>query len=494
MWPSLRPAFDRLRQYQEATLTTRAAYNIAPVVWKNAMSIQHLRLFLVAGLITLPIALLSLPGAQWPTLFGAASAQEPLDIDYFYDQLDSYGDWVWHPRFGYVWLPQNVSENWRPYTVGHWVYTDEYGWYWDSHEPFAWAVYHYGRWGYDPDYGWFWVPGNTWAPAWVEWRYSDRYVGWAPVGPTRTGGYAYGVPVNYDPPVAESWVFVEPRYVTAPSIFEHSVPIPQLNVAFMSADTIYQPEYRAGAVFNFGIPRETVVRITNNPIVVQKIVRVQNQTNIYDEGGASIKVFAPSVSNVKTESERTPKRFVDTPSEFKPKAKLTATVEGAPPKGLGPTAATLKPIASEVTPEEFKKHVVHFGGNSQDQAPVGSAGQGQASTESAPSSSAKQHLQGTPALGGSQAPVGATGQGQASTKSGSGGPDKSHLKGTPALGGSQAPVGSAGQGQASTQNGSGGSDKSHLAGAPSGQPTGKHPKHPECAQHPELPVCKDPHQ
>lgn len=190
----------------------------------------------------------------------------------------------------------------------------------------------------------------------------------------------------------------------------------------MSADTIYQPEYRAGAVFNFGIPRETVVRITNNPIVVQKIVRVQNQTNIYDEGGAGIKVFAPSVSNVKT--ERTPKRFVDTPSEFKPKAKLTATVEGAPPKGLGPTAATLKPIASEVTPEEFKKHVVHFGGNTQDQAPVGSAGQG----------------------------------------------------------------------QASTQNGSGGSDKSHLAGAPSGQPTGKHPKHPECAQHPELPVCKDPHQ
>jgi hypothetical protein len=62
-------------------------------------------------------------------------------------------------------------------------------------------------------------------------------------------------------------------------------------------------------------------------------------------------------------------------------------------------------------------------------APVGSAGQGQASTESAPSSSAKQHLQGIPALGGSQAPVGATGQGQASTKNGSGGSDKSHLAG-----------------------------------------------------------------
>ena len=98
------------------------------------------------------------------------------------------------------------SENWRPYTVGHWVYTDEYGWYWHSYEPFAWAVYHYGRWGYDPSYGWFWVPGDTWAPAWVEWRYGDRYVGWAPAGPTYSGGYAYGAPVSYEPPVAESWV------------------------------------------------------------------------------------------------------------------------------------------------------------------------------------------------------------------------------------------------------------------------------------------------
>jgi hypothetical protein len=426
------------------------------------MSTQHLRMFLVAGLIAVPIALLSLPGAERPTFIGAAFAQEPLDIDYFYDQLDSYGDWVWHPRFGYVWLPQNVSEDWRPYAVGHWVYTDEYGWYWDSHEPFAWAVYHYGRWGYDRDYGWFWVPGNTWAPAWVEWRYSDKYVGWAPIGPTRAGGYAYGAPVSYDPPVAESWVFVEPRYVTAPSIFEHSVPIPQINVAFMSTGTIYQPDYRAGAVFNFGIPRDTVMRITNDPIVVKKIVRVQNQTNVYegDEGG--IKVFAPSVSNGRT--DRTPKRFIDTPSEFKPKAKLTATVEGTPPKGLGPTASTLKPIASEVAPEEFKKHVAHFG-NAQDQTP-GAAGQ--ASTESATGGPGKPHLKGAPALGGPQAPVGSAGQGQASTENAPGGPSKPNVQSAPALG-AQAPIGGAtGQGQASTEGAPGGADKPHFHRTPAG--------------------------
>ena len=130
---------------------------------------------------------LPLPAADRLGFGGSAAAQESIDIDTFYDELAPYGQWVWHPRYGYVWLPETVSDNWRPYTVGRWTYTDEYGWYWDSNEPFAWAVYHYGRWGYDPDYGWFWVPGDTWAPAWVQWRYSDDYVGWAPIGPGRAG-------------------------------------------------------------------------------------------------------------------------------------------------------------------------------------------------------------------------------------------------------------------------------------------------------------------
>ena len=82
-----------------------------------------------------------LPGADRLGLTGTAAAQDTIDIDTFYDELSPYGQWVWHPRFGYVWLPENVSANWRPYTVGRWTYTDEYGWYSDSYEPFAWAVY-----------------------------------------------------------------------------------------------------------------------------------------------------------------------------------------------------------------------------------------------------------------------------------------------------------------------------------------------------------------
>ena len=69
---------------------------------------------------------------------------------------------------------------------GHWVYTDEWGWYWvsdDDEDDWGWVTYHYGRWAFDRRLGWFWVPGDEWAPAWVDWRYGGDYVGWAPLPP-----------------------------------------------------------------------------------------------------------------------------------------------------------------------------------------------------------------------------------------------------------------------------------------------------------------------
>jgi Family of unknown function (DUF6600) len=458
----------------------------------------NFRFFIMSACLALGMSLQFSPVTERPTLIGPASAQETIGVDYFYDQLGPYGQWVWHPRFGYVWLPDNVSEDWRPYTVGHWIYTDDYGWYWQSEEPFAWAVYHYGRWGYDPDYGWFWVPGDTWAPAWVQWRYSDQYVGWAPVGPA-AAGYAYGPPVSYDPPVAEAWVFVEPRYVAAPDIYRYCVPIPRLNVVFLNATTVYHPEFRGGVVFNMGIPRETVVKITNRPIVVEKIVRVQNQTNIYEKGGGGVKVFAPPVAKGKPQGM--PKHFVDSPSEFKPKAKLTATVEGAPPKGLGPTVATIKPITSEVRPEEFKKHVIIGATSAPGAASTGRAptspsvsGQGEAETETGLEGKKKKHAGPGPGFpggpgspGGANAPVG---QGQAS------GPGKNKKNLAPGAGGPMGPVGSNGPG--SGENGPGGPGKKPRPGAAypggnldkqAGNAPGKHAK-PDCAKTPELPACK----
>ena len=102
----------------------------------------------------------------------------------FYRKLDPYGDWMETGDYGYVFQPRQAaqSRDWRPYTNGHWVYTDA-GWTWISDEQFGWATYHYGRWVRLKSTGWVWVPGEEWAPAWVSWRKGNDYVGWAPLPP-----------------------------------------------------------------------------------------------------------------------------------------------------------------------------------------------------------------------------------------------------------------------------------------------------------------------
>lgn len=112
------------------------------------------------------------------------AATVPQSYDLFYSKLDRDGDWIQTDSYGYVWQPQVGAEDpsWRPYTDGHWAYTD-YGWTWVSNERFGWATYHYGRWTRLRGLGWVWVPGAEWAPAWVAWRSSDEFVGWAPLPP-----------------------------------------------------------------------------------------------------------------------------------------------------------------------------------------------------------------------------------------------------------------------------------------------------------------------
>ncbi|HEY5894583.1 MAG TPA: DUF6600 domain-containing protein [Chthoniobacterales bacterium] len=110
--------------------------------------------------------------------------------DVFYDRLRDDGRWYNDDTYGYVFQPDVAErEDWRPYTDGHWAYTDR-GYTWVSNENFGWATYHYGRWVRVRGTGWVWVPGRKWAPAWVSWRksepredVSDDYIGWAPLPP-----------------------------------------------------------------------------------------------------------------------------------------------------------------------------------------------------------------------------------------------------------------------------------------------------------------------
>jgi hypothetical protein len=131
----------------------------------------------------------------------------------FRTALEPYGEFRQHRRWGDVWMPSHVRRDWRPYTVGRWIYSNDYGWYWESDREEAewgWVAYHYGRWVWDDDLGWIWVPGRQWGPAWVEWRHSKRHIGWAPLPPDEII-----VEVRENP---KFWVFVEPRNFVATRI------------------------------------------------------------------------------------------------------------------------------------------------------------------------------------------------------------------------------------------------------------------------------------
>ena len=127
-------------------------------------------------------------GTAAPDQTGAAEGSASFQT--FYDALGSQGTWIQSSDYGYVWQPTETNPNWAPYTEGHWVYTDA-GWTWVSDEPWGWATYHYGRWVNLDGTGWCWVPGYTWAPAWVSWRYGDGYAGWAPLPPDSFVGVDY---------------------------------------------------------------------------------------------------------------------------------------------------------------------------------------------------------------------------------------------------------------------------------------------------------------
>ena len=256
---------------------------------------------LIAGLLTLLAfaACVSLPGTAKLGLGGPAMAQGNFAIDQFYDELAPYGEWVYHPRHHYVWLPRAVDQGWRPYTVGHWLSTEKHGWYWNSYEPFAWAVYHYGRWGYEPDYGWHWVPGDTWAPAWVQWRYGTDYVGWAPVQPSSYGGYAFGGPARYAlPPRDDSWVFVRQAYLTSNVLYRHVLPRSNVHVALSHTTYVVRPHYRNGHVYNYGMPRDRWSRITRQRVQSHRIHRGNHRSHAHGSKGRygrDLHVYAPGV-------------------------------------------------------------------------------------------------------------------------------------------------------------------------------------------------------
>jgi hypothetical protein len=189
-----------------------------------------------------------------------ASAEVGISLGVFYDSLTPYGDWLYVGPYGRVWRPRVsvVGIDFRPYVSGgHWVYTD-YGWSFESDYEWGWAPFHYGRWLSDSEFGWVWVPDTVWAPAWVDWRYGDGYIGWAPLAPLG----ARIVVDNYYP----AWCFVPTRHFLARDFYHHAVPLDRIDVHFGATVPIHNEVAYGGARWYAGPPAGQVAAAVGQPI------------------------------------------------------------------------------------------------------------------------------------------------------------------------------------------------------------------------------------
>lgn len=174
------------------------------------------------------------PAADQPADGAQADAQQDdAKVEDFYEPLASYGTWVDTQNYGRVWQPSEdvAGDGFTPYASdGAWTNNDDGDYVFQSKydTEFGWATYHYGRWAEHDDYGWVWIPGTTWAPSWVEWRYGGGYVGWAPLGPV---GYVT---------LEDRWFFTEQRYFGSSNIYNYRLGPDRVHLAYTAASPLVE--------------------------------------------------------------------------------------------------------------------------------------------------------------------------------------------------------------------------------------------------------------
>ena len=228
-----------------------------------------------------------------------AEAYTSVSFNLFYDSLDPYGDWVYIEPYGYCWEPEVDDADWRPYGEGYWAYTD-CGWTWVSDEPWGWATYHYGRWVHLEGHRWAWVPGYEWGPAWVSWRYSDEYIGWAPLPPEAVweprSGFGMWVDLRFD--IGPSYYnFCEVRHFGSSRL--RSVILSRDRNATVINKTVNVTKivYNNSTVYNGGPDLQAVNQRSSSPIERLRLERREDLAGNprAERSGNRLEVFAPTV-------------------------------------------------------------------------------------------------------------------------------------------------------------------------------------------------------
>ncbi len=226
-----------------------------------------------------------------------------VNFNYFYSTLAPYGEWIEIDQGVLAWRPTFVNYDWQPYTIGRWSWTRD-GWYWESYESFGWATYHYGRWYYDDYYGWIWLPGYDWAPAWVEWRYNDNYIGWAPLSPYAVFNINFGIRfrlgwrTNY-----RYWHFVRYGNFCNRNVNYYFV---NNNYKYRIFNkTKYRTNYYAdnGRIINGGIDRRFISRrgkITIRERNIRRVSTLRDYNNSRMRNGSNIRTFRPDEKQLRS--------------------------------------------------------------------------------------------------------------------------------------------------------------------------------------------------
>jgi hypothetical protein len=234
----------------------------------RAPALSKARCNLVLAALVVVLALVSVP---------AAAQDQPVDIDMFYEKLEPYGQWFEHPVFGTVWRPR-VEQDWRPYAHGTWVYTDDFGWYWQAEEPWGWAPFHYGRWLIDADGSWIWIPDTEWGPAWVAWRTSEEYVGWAPLPPEARWGpdgiLVFDTEFYSAPRYHVAWCFVRPHQLILPGLSRYLLPHRHAAAVYRQSRPLRAQHRFEGRFINAGFDVRGFERMTGRPVVRVRLKNV----------------------------------------------------------------------------------------------------------------------------------------------------------------------------------------------------------------------------
>ncbi|MCX6145090.1 MAG: hypothetical protein NTZ35_17955 [Ignavibacteriales bacterium] len=235
--------------------------------------------------------LVALSTGAWIIPQVASGQQVSASYQLFYDELSPYGTWVDYPNYGYVWIPDR-DPGFSPYeTAGHWIFTED-GWTWVSDYPWGWAAFHYGRWDYDNYYGWFWVPDDVWGPAWVSWRRSPGYFGWAPLRPGISISIAFGRDYRER---NERWIFVRDRDITRPDIGRYYVNRTN-NVTIINHSTVIVNTRRddtRNATYIMGPGRDDVQRATRT--TVNSVAIRDNKQPGHRLSNSELQIYRPQV-------------------------------------------------------------------------------------------------------------------------------------------------------------------------------------------------------